>query len=127
MLGWLLGKLPVASIVGAAFGQAAGYVRQEVEYAREEFRRKVKGIIGGTVLVTVAVTLLSVAIVLLIIAGVAGLSIIWPLWLSALVAGGGVLLLALIFLAVGISKIKRNSDLRPERAMDAWARFSSHG
>jgi hypothetical protein len=40
------------------------------------------------------------------------------------VGGGSLLVIALIFLAVGASKIKKNKDLRPERAVSALKRFS---
>ncbi len=114
----------INSIVSAILGQVSQVVRHEIELAKREFTRKVKGLLAGGILVTIAGGLAGVAMVFLIIAGVAALTLIWPLWLSALVGGGAILVLALILLAIGASKIRKNKDLRPERAVSALRRFS---
>jgi hypothetical protein len=114
----------VSSIVSAILGQVSQVVRHELDLAKREFTGKLKGLLAGGILVAIAGGLAGVAMVLLIIAGVAALTIIWPLWLSALVGGGGLLVLALIFLAIGAVKIRKNKDLRPERAVSALKRFS---
>ena len=110
----------ISALVQSLLGQVMNVVRHELDIAREEVSDKIKGLGVGIGVVTFAASLFTVAIVLLVIAGVAALTIIWPLWLSALVAGGSVLLIALIALAIGVSKIKQNRDLRPERAMSAY-------
>ncbi len=114
----------VSSIVSAILSQVGKAVRRELEIAKREFVAKVKGLFAGGVLVAIAMSLAMVALILFIIAGVSALTIIWPLWLSALVGGGSLLVIALIFLAIGASKIKKNRDLRPERAISALKRFS---
>jgi hypothetical protein len=114
----------VSSIVSAILSQVGGVVRRELEIAKREFVGKVKALFAGGVLVAIAMSLSMSALILFIIAGVSALTLIWPLWLSALVGGGSLLVIALIFLAIGASKIKKNMDLRPERAISALKRFS---
>lgn len=117
-------RLSVSSIVGAILGQMGAVVRHEMEMAKREFTQKVKGLLAGGVLVMIALSLFMGALLLLLIAGVSALTLVWPLWLSTLVAGGGLLVMALIFLWIGTYKIRKNRDLRPERAVSALRRFS---
>ncbi len=114
----------VNSIVSAILGQVSQVIRHEIELAKREFTHKVKGLLSGGILVAIAGGLTGGAMILLIIAGVSALTLIWPMWLSALVGGGALLVLALIFFAIGAVKIRRNKDLRPERAVSALKRFS---
>jgi hypothetical protein len=114
----------VSSIVTALLGQVGKVVRRELEIAKREFVGKVKGLFAGGILVAIAMSLTMGALILFVIAGVSALTLIWPLWLSALVGGGSLLLIALIFLTIGAFKIKKNKDLRPERAVSALNRFS---
>jgi hypothetical protein len=114
----------VSSIVSAILGQVGRAVRHEIEIAKQEFARKVKGLLAGGIMVAIAAGLAGIALTLFIIAGVAALTLVWPLWLSALVGGGALLVLALILLAIGSAVIKKNKDLRPERAVSALKRFS---
>ena len=114
----------VSSIVTALLGQVTQAVRHEVDLAKQELTRKAKGLLTGGILVALAIGLAGTAMILLVISGVSALTLIWPLWLSALVGGGGLLVLALIFGAIGAATIKKNKDLRPERAVSALKRFS---
>jgi hypothetical protein len=114
----------VNSIVTVLLGRVGQVVRREIDLAKQELTRKVKGLLTGGILLALAMGLAMGALTLLAVAGVAALTLVWPLWLSALVGGGGLLVLALIFLAIGSSKIKKNKDLRPERAVSALKRFS---
>jgi len=114
----------LSSIVTAIVGQVGKVVRRELEIAKRELITKVKGLFAGGILIAIAMTLAMSALILFVIAGVSALTLVWPLWLSALVGGGSLLLVALIFLAIGASKIKKNKDLRPERAITALKRFS---
>ena len=114
----------VTSIATALLGQVGKVVRRELEIAKRELIGKIKGLLAGGILIGIAMSLAMAAAILFVIAGVSALTLIWPLWLSALVGGGSLLLIALIFLAIGASKIKRNKDLRPERAVTALKRFS---
>ena len=120
----LFDAFSVSSIVSSLVGQVTQALRHEVDLAKQELTRKVKGLLTGGILIAIAMGLAMGALILLVIAGVAALTLVWPLWLSALVGGGSLLVTALIFLAIGSVKIKKNKDLRPERAVSALRRFS---
>lgn len=117
-------QFSASSIVSAILGQFTKVLKREIDIAKREFTRKVKGLVGGGILIAIAMSFAMVALILFIVAGVSALTIVWPLWLSTLTGGGALLLLALIFLWIGAVKIKRNKDLRPERAISALRRFS---
>jgi hypothetical protein len=117
-------RFSVSSIVAAILGQVGTVVRHEFKLAKEEFTHKVKGLLAGGILMVIAAGLMGGALILLVIAGVSALTLVWPLWLAALVGGGALLVLGLIFLWIGSAVIKKNKDLRPERAVSALRRFS---
>ncbi len=117
-------RFSVNSIIAAILGQVGTVVRHEFQLAKDEFKHKIKGLATGGILMVIAAGLLGGAVILLVIAGVAALTLVWPLWLSALVGGGALLVLALIFLAIASAVIRKNKDLRPERAVSAMRRFS---
>ncbi len=123
----LFSKFSIGSIVSAIVAQATAMLRHELEVAKAEIVRKLKGLGIGAGFVSFALVFIMISVVLLVIAGVAALTeYVWPLWLSALVSGGGVLLIGLIFLWIGAVKIKRNKDLRPERAISAMRAASKY-
>jgi hypothetical protein len=127
MLRLLLGKFSVSSLLGGIVGQAAGVIRNEIDTARRDFNRKIKALAAGIGLLVVGGAFAFLVIGLTVLAALDGLSNIWPLWLSALVIAGVFLIVAVIFIAVGLKRIRKNSDLRPERvvsAVSAYRRFT---
>jgi hypothetical protein len=65
-----------------------------------------------------AAILLLPALVILLMAGVYGLSegAQWPMWMSALVVGGATFIIGLIVVAIGASRLKP-SALKPEKTI----------
>jgi hypothetical protein len=65
-----------------------------------------------------AAVLLLPALVILLMAGVYGLSegLEWPMWMSSLIVGGAALIIGLIVVAVGASRLKP-SALKPEKTI----------
>jgi hypothetical protein len=124
MLRSLFSKISVASFVGAAVAQATASIRQEVTAAKIELTNKIKALAIGILLLAFAAGLALFAVGFLAYAGLTALSSVWPMWLSALVIAGGLLLIASIFLGVGLKKVHQNSDLRPERLVSAYRRFT---
>lgn len=112
-------KKVIAAAIGASVGSGYSLLRDEVSAAKEEFSSKVRGLVGGAVFLAVAVGLFVGAILMLLVAGIAALTLVWPTWLAILVVGGSLLLVSGILLAVGLAKIRRNRDLRPTRAVNA--------
>jgi membrane protein implicated in regulation of membrane protease activity len=60
-------------------------------------------------------------------AGLIALSEVWPMWLSALVVAAVLFVIAWIFIGVGLRRVRKNSDLRPERLVNAYRRFNLEG
>jgi magnesium-transporting ATPase (P-type) len=124
MLRALFGKLSFAGLLSTALAQATSMLRYEVQLAKEELRRKIRAIAGGVVFVLIGAAFLFFVVALLLVAALVALSQVWPMWLAALVIAGALLIVASIFLAIGASRIKANSDLRPERAMLAYRKLT---
>lgn len=118
MLASLFKKMAAAAL-GATVGSGYALLKQEVAAARDEFQAKMRALLGGAIALGIAIGLLVGSVLILVGAGIAALSLVWPVWLALLVVGGGLLLISLIVLFVGLSKIKQNKDLRPQRAVDA--------
>jgi hypothetical protein len=124
MLRSLLGKLSLASFVGAAISQATSNIRNEVAAAKAELLEKIRAIIVGAILVLFATGVALFAIGLFAYAATTALADVWPTWLAALTVGGALLVIGLILLSVGLRRIHKNSDLRPERLINAYRRFN---
>ena len=94
----LLAKLPY---------QLVRLAKAEFENAKREITVKLKR--GGIGLLAIIVALFFVffAIGCLVTAAVAGIAVVWPVWLSALVVAFGLLLLAAGAIFAGIALIKR--------------------
>jgi hypothetical protein len=125
MLRSLLGKFSIAGLVSALLSRVTTVIRYEIEEARREFHKKVKAIITGFILILVGAAFAFCVIGLLLFAAVYALSNVWPVWLSALVVAGGLLLIAIIFFAIGAAKVRKNTDLRPERVVSAYRAVTS--
>lgn len=86
--------------------QTSRLVRAEIALAKAELAEKAArsgigaGLLGG------ALVLLMYALGVLILAGVFGLGIVWPLWLSALAIGLFLVLLAVVLVLVGVRQLK---------------------
>jgi len=81
-------------------------LRNEAALAKAEVSEKVSQIETGIVSIVASVVLVLVGLIGLMMAGINGLALIWPAWLAALAVGGAILVVGLIALAVGRSKLK---------------------
>ncbi|MCJ7827455.1 MAG: phage holin family protein [Demequinaceae bacterium] len=124
MLRSLFSKISVASFVGAAVAQATAGIRNEVNAAKTEFTNKIKAIAFGALLALFGAGLALFATGFIAYAGLIALADVWSMWLAALVIAGALLLIASIFLTIGLRRIHKNSDLRPERLLGAYRRFN---
>jgi len=106
-------KVIFDALLAGFIGRTTAMIKAELEKAKLEIQAKLKGLAAGSALLIGALAFILFAIGFLLVAAVAGLSTVWPVWLSALVIGGAVLLIALILLWIGLSLIKKNKDLRP--------------
>lgn len=111
------------ALMTALAGRVLDILRTEFEDAKLEVKTKAKGLGIGAGLVAIAAGLLGVAAVMLIISGTIALAEVWPAWLATLVIGGGLLVIAVILASIGAYKVKKNKDLRPQRAIDNLQRY----
>lgn len=117
------GSSVLNALMTALAGRVLDILRTELEDAKLEVTTKAKGLGVGAALVAAAAGLLGVAAVMLIISGTIALAEVWPAWLATLVVGGGLLVIAAILAAAGASKVKKNKDLRPQRAINNLQRY----
>ncbi len=93
--------------------QATRLVRAEIALAKAEAAEKAKRSAIGIGLIGAAVVIVLYAVGVLIWAGIIGLAEAWPLWLSALVVGVFLVLVAGLAVAIAVSQLKRVAQ-RPE-------------
>jgi hypothetical protein len=88
-------------------------VRGEIESLKQELLGKLKHAGVGIGLLAGAATFAFFALLVLIAAAVLGLATVLPAWASALIIGGGVLLLAVILALAGIASLKKGVPPAP--------------
>jgi len=98
----------VPEIISDLLTQLTTLLRKEAQLARTELSENMASVGRGLGLIVGGAVLISPALVILLQAGVAALAERYAMSsaLSALIVGGVVLLLGIIFLLVGISRLK---------------------
>lgn len=81
-------------------------VRAEIDALKAEFARSAKQAAVGIGLLVGALVVLLFAIVTLIWAAVAALALVLPMWASALIVAGGLILIAAIAGWIGVHRLK---------------------
>jgi hypothetical protein len=94
-------------------------IRSEIEQLRMELVQKLKGTGIGLGLFILALNFISLAIMLIIFAGVFALSLVMPLWAAALIVAGGALIAAVILGVVGAIAIKTGGKPVPSRTIQS--------
>ncbi len=92
-------------------------VKAEFENAKREITSKAKRAGIGLLSIIIALFFLFFAIAAFVTAAIAGISVVWPVWLSALVVAVGLLLLAAGAIFAGIALIKRGVPV-PESTIE---------
>ncbi len=98
----------VPEIVGDLFSKLTILLRNEAQLARVEVSENMASLARGLGLVVGGAVLLIPALVILLQAGVAALTDAYGMasYWSALIIGGGVLIIGIILLLVGMSRLK---------------------
>lgn len=117
------GKYVLNALVTAIAGRAVEIAKAELADAKLEVETKVKGLSVGLGLLAAAVGAVGVGLVMLIISGTIALSKVWEPWLSTLVVGGSLVVIAIILGSIGAYKVNRNKNLKPERAIANLQRY----
>jgi membrane protein len=96
--------------------QVSALVRGELELAKAELAEKGKRAGVGAGLAGAAGLLAGYATAILLVAAVAGLALVWPIWLAALVVCGGALIVAGVLALSGRSRLRRATPVAPQAA-----------
>jgi len=110
-------ELSTADLVRQASEQLTRLVRDEIQLARLELRRKGRhagvgiGLFGAGGMVTVY------GVGALLAAGILGLATVLPAWLAALLVGAALLLVAGVMALIGRGQLRRATPLYPEEAV----------
>jgi len=94
-------------------------VRSEIDSLKQEIIGKLKHAGIGIGLLVGAATFAFFAVLVLIAAGVFGLGTVLPMWLSALIIGGGILLIAVALALVGIANLKKGVPPAPTQTIES--------
>jgi hypothetical protein len=110
---------PIGELVNRASEQISTLVRDELRLARAEMQEKARhagvgaGLFGGAGLIT------AYAVGVLIAAAVAGIAEGLPVWLSALIVGVALLLIAGVTVLIGRAQLRRATPATPTQAIES--------
>lgn len=107
----------ISSLFSDLMRHTADLVQNETALARAEISQKVSQLESGGVQLLIAAVLGVAAVGALMASAILALSLVLSPWLSALIVGGVIAVIALIFMAVGRSKLKAQN--LPPRATTA--------
>ena len=91
----------------------------ELESFKQELIGKLKKAGIGIGLLVAAATFAFFALLVLIAAAVLGLATVLPAWASALIIGGGILLIAVVLALAGVSSLKQGVPPAPTKTMES--------
>ena len=94
-------------------------VRGEINSLKQEIIGKLKHAGIGIGLLVGAATFVFFAVLVLIAAGVFGLGTVLPMWLSALIIGGGILLIAIVLALIGVANLKKGVPPAPTQTIES--------
>jgi uncharacterized membrane protein YqjE len=117
-----LAELPVGELVTRLAEQIPQLVRNELRLAQAELKQKGKRIGVGAGLTGVAGLISLYGLGALVIAAIAALALVLPVWAAALIVGGVVLVLAAVLAQTGLGQVKRAGTPLPEQAMASTKR-----
>lgn len=97
--------------------RARTLARLEAELAGLELRRKIAALGAGAALLVIGGVLGLFALGFLLATVAAALALVVPTWLALLIVGGGLVLVAGIAVAVGLSRLRKGVPPLPEQAI----------
>lgn len=112
-----LADVPTGELVRRLSTQLSELFRRELDLARTELTAKGKRAGAGAGLAGAGGVVALFAVATLIAAAVAGLATVVPVWLSALIIGVVLLLVAGVLALVGRSRLRRATPAVPEQAV----------
>jgi hypothetical protein len=112
-------KKSVFALIGDLPGIISTLIRDEIEQIKRELITRLKSAGIGVALFVVAAVFLYFAAFPLIAAAVLGLGEALPYWLSALIVGVLLLIVAGVFVLIGLSRVKKGVPPVPKEAVDS--------
>lgn len=101
-----LPKRSLFSLLGSLPTLVRELVKAEIDAIKAELKDKAIRAGVGAGLLAAAAFVLLLAIIVFVIAAIAGLATVLPFWASALIIGGGLVLVAVILVFAGIAAFK---------------------
>jgi hypothetical protein len=97
---------PVSSVLSDIMGNVQAIIRSEARLAKVEFTEELKKSASASMLVGAGLAMLAFSGLFVLIAAVAGLSLIMPVWAAALIVAAAEGLMAAIFVSIGVKHFK---------------------
>ncbi len=117
-----LRELPAGELVSRLSKQVSQLVRDELQLALAELKQKGKWAGIGAGLTGAAGLIALFGLGALVIAVIAALALVLPVWAAALIVGGVLLLLAGVLALAGIGQVKRGTPPTPDQAIASTKR-----
>ncbi len=99
-------KRSLFQLIGALPSLIGGLIRAELDAIKAELKQKAIRAGLGLGLLLGAAIILMLALVVLVIAGIAGLATVLPWWVSALIIFGLLVILAVMLVLAGLAALK---------------------
>ena len=113
------GRKSVFGLIGELPGIISTLIRDEIEQIKREAITRLKSAGIGIALFAGAAVFLYFAAFPLLAAAVFGIANALPLWLSALIVGAFLLLIAVVLVLIGISRLKKGVPPVPKETIDS--------
>ena len=113
------GRKSVFTLIGELPSIITTLIRDEIEQIKREAITRLKSAGIGVALFAVAAVFLYFAAFPLLAAAVLGIGEALPLWLSALIVGVFLLLIAVILALIGLSRVKKGVPPVPKESVDS--------
>lgn len=113
------GRKSVFGLIGDLPGIISTLIRDEIEQIKREAITRLKSAGIGIALFAVAVVFLYFAAFPLIAAAVLGIGEALPYWLAALIVGVFLLIIAVVFALIGLSRVKKGVPPVPKETIDS--------
>lgn len=117
-----LGELSTGELVSQLSEQVSHLVRDELRLAQAELTKKGKRVGIGAGLAGAGGLLSLYGLSALVVAVIAALALVLPLWAAALIVGAVLLLIAGLLALTGIGQVKRGTPLTPDEAIASTKR-----
>ncbi len=112
-------KKSVFTLIGELPGLITDLIRDEIESIKRELATRLKAAGIGIGLFVGAAIFLYFALWVLIATAILGISVALPPWLSALIVGVFLLLIAVVLALIGLSRLRKGIPPVPETSINS--------